>query len=69
MIYSRSPNVLSFHIEINIIPGTDLCSWYKVEFQDWKISDLVYMDIQLTQHNLLKEKKKKNPIIRVAALS
>lgn len=51
MIYSRSPNDLSFHVEINIIPGTDICSWYKVEFQDWKISDLVYMDIQLTQQH------------------
>lgn len=54
MIYSRSPNVLSFHVEINIIPGTDICSWYKVEFQDWKFSDLVYMDIQLAQQHWLK---------------
>ena len=51
MIYSRRPNVLSFHVEINIIPGTDICSWYKVEFQDWKISDLVFMDVQLAQQH------------------
>lgn len=54
MIYSRSPNVLSFHIEIQHYTWNWPLIWYKVEFQDWKISDLVYMDIQLTQQHWLK---------------